>query len=105
MGAAPALRNVDEVALIAVGFERLVLVRPTRESVQAAASGILERLGAGVVRTLGSYMTPRTLRPIRVRRAAIAAIAALAAAEEGIEVIGAERLRELAGEPVERGGY
>ena len=105
MGAAPALRNVDEVALIAVGFERLVLVRPTRESVQAAASGILERLGAAVVRTLGSYMTPRTLRPIRVRRAAIAAIAALAAAEEGIEVIGAERLRELAGEPVERGGY
>lgn len=105
MGATPALRNADEVALIEAGFERLVLVRPTMESVRAAPAGFLERLGAGVARTLAGYMTPRHLRPIRARKAALAAVAALVGAGSGVEIIGAERLRELAGEPVERGAY
>lgn len=105
MGATPALRNADEVDLIAAGFERLVLVRPTRDAQRPATEGFLERLGAGVARTLGGYMTPRHLRPIRVRKAALAAMSALGAAGTGVEIIGAERLRELAGEPVERGGY
>jgi hypothetical protein len=100
MGGAPLIRSGDEIELVAAGFERLVLLRPTRDGQDAAAGNLGERVGAGVVRALTSYMTPKGLQPVRVRRAAQVAMESLAQLEDGVHVIGAQRLRELTGDPL-----
>lgn len=54
-----------------------------------------------VTGTLGSYMTPKSLQPVRVRRAAQLAVDTLAAMPDGVEILGAGRLRELVGDPLQ----
>lgn len=100
MGGTPLIRSSDEIELVATGFERLLLLRPTREAGAAAADSLGERVGAGVVRALTSYMTPKGLQPVRVRRAVQVAMESLASLEDGVHVIGAQRLRELTGDPL-----
>ncbi len=58
------LANLDEQALSAVGFERLLLVRAAQKTPSAAASGFLNQLAAWMLSTL-SYMIPATEQPVR----------------------------------------
>lgn len=101
LGAVPMIRDADEVEIVNAGFERLLVLRPTAEERAARGSGFFGVLGAGVVRVLASYLIPKGLQPIRVRRAAQIAVESLAHLENGVHVIGAAHLRELAGDPME----
>ena len=58
------LANLDEQALAAVGFERLLLVRSAQKTVTAHAKGLLNKTAAWMLSTL-SYMIPATEQPVR----------------------------------------
>ena len=101
MGTVPAIRDADELAILDAGFERTLVLRPVGDSKAASTSDFLEKVGGGVVRTLGSYMTPQALQPVRVRQAAQVAVDTLATMADGVQVIDASRLRELVGDPLD----
>lgn len=101
MGMAPAIRDNDELAILEAGFECMLVLRPVVDGKDTSAPGFFGKVGGVVTRTLGSYMTPKTLQPVRVRRAAQVAVETLAAMGDGVQVIGAARLRELVGDPME----
>ena len=58
------LANLDEQALSALGFERLLLVRSAQKMPTPSASGFLNKTAAWMLSTL-SYMIPATEQPIR----------------------------------------
>lgn len=58
------LANLDEQALAAVGFERLLLVRSAQKTAPVAAKGVLNKVAAWMLSTL-SYMIPATEQPVR----------------------------------------
>lgn len=101
LGDSSLLGNVDELAIAGAGFERLLILRPTAEDRAASAGSGFAALGALVVRILAGYMTPRSLQPVRARRAAEVAVEALATMANGVRVIGAARLHEIVGDPLE----
>lgn len=101
MGAAPVIRDTDELAILEAGFERMLVLRPIDDVRRAAAPGFFARVGGVVTGTLGSYMTPKSLQPVRVRRAAQVAVDTMASMPDGVEILGAERLRELVGDPLQ----
>ena len=100
MGMAPAIRDTDELAILEAGFARMLVLRPSQEGGRRAAPGFFARVGGVVTGTLASYMTPKSLQPVRVRHAALAAVETLATMADGVQVMGAERLRELVGDPM-----
>lgn len=101
MGAAPVIRDTDELAILEAGFERVLVLRPIDDARRAAAPGFFAKVGGVVTGTLGSYMTPKSLQPVRVRRAAQVAVDTLASMPDGVEILGAGRLRELVGDPLQ----
>lgn len=101
MGAAPVIRDTDELAILEAGFERMLVLRPIDDARRATAPGFFAKVGGVVTGTLGSYMTPKSLQPVRVRRAAAVAVDTLASMDDGMQVMGAERLRELVGDPLQ----
>jgi hypothetical protein len=101
MGAAPVIRDTDELAILEAGFERMLVLRPIDDARRAATTGFFARVGGVVTGTLGSYMTPKSLQPVRVRRAAQVAVDTLASMPDGVEILGAGRLRELVGDPLQ----
>jgi len=96
----PAIRDTDELAIVSAGYQRVVILRPVGNDAAPRSSGLLQAIGAGVVRVLASYMTPRTLQPIRRRQVAQITVDALSTRDDGVHLIGAEQLRELAGDPM-----
>ena len=58
------LANLDEQALAAVGFERLLLVRSAQKMSATAAPGVFNKVAAWMLSTL-SYMIPATEQPVR----------------------------------------
>jgi hypothetical protein len=103
MGAVPAIRDSDELSIVNAGFERVLVLRPVQEGASERAPGFLGGVGSLVVRTLGSYMSPKHLQPVRMRHAARAAVDMLATMDNGVQIVGAARLRELVGDPLARG--
>ncbi|MEO6015949.1 MAG: hypothetical protein ABIP46_01735, partial [Polaromonas sp.] len=63
------LANLDEQAVAALGFERLLLVRSARKADDAAPRGFLEKTAAWMLSTL-KYMIPATEQPVRPARLA-----------------------------------
>ena len=101
MGAVPAIRNTDELAIVSAGYERLLILRPVSgDQASVKPRSVFEAVGSGVVRVLASYMTPSSMQPIRVRQAAQAAIDLLAELGDGVHIVGAEKLRERVGDPL-----
>jgi len=100
LGTGSSIRNVDEIALVEAGFTRVVIVRPSVDEVAATAESFGQAVADVLLRTLRSVMAPRRLQPIRKLRAARIAVHALASLGDGVHIIGAARLRELAGEPL-----
>jgi hypothetical protein len=101
VGMVPVVHSAEEMTIVQAGYERLLVLRPVAEDRAQGEGGFLGAVGSGVVRIIGSYMTPKGLQPVRVRRAAQITIDSLAALENGVHVMGAARLRELAGDPME----
>ena len=100
-GMVSAIRDTDEMSIFEAGFERMLVLRPVSEGKTASVPGFFAKVGGMVMQTLGSYMTPKALQPVRIRRAAQFAVDALAPMDDGVQVIGAARLRELVGDPME----
>jgi hypothetical protein len=101
IGAVPVIRDTDELDMVNAGFARLLILRPSAEERSARGKGFFGAIGTGVAGVLASYMTPKGLQPVRVRRAAQTAVEALHGLDNGVHIIGAERLRELVGDPLD----
>jgi hypothetical protein len=100
LGATSAIRNADELAIVNAGYERLLILRPVAAAEASGSGGFFQAVGGGVVQILASYMTPRSLQPIRRRQAAQATVELLATLPDGVHVVGAPQLREMVGDPL-----
>jgi hypothetical protein len=96
----PAIRDTDELAIVNAGYQRVLILRPVADGEASRSTGLLQAIGDGVVRVLASYMTPRSLQPIRRRQAARIAVDSLCSLADGVHIVGAAQLRELAGDPM-----
>jgi hypothetical protein len=98
LGMTPSIRDTDELAILNAGFERMLVLRPVQEGKAASEPGFFGKVGGVVIQTLGSYMTPKALQPLRARRVAQIAVDTLASMGDGVQIIGAARLREQIGD-------
>ena len=85
------LANLDEQAVAALGFERLILVRSARELARLSAGNLLQRTAKTMLSAL-SYMVPQSDRPVRAIHVARLVEAALLHAPPGIHVAAPERV-------------
>jgi len=88
------LASVDEVALVAMGFTRLVLVRPTEaDDIRKLPMplALVRTLG----RTLADIMLPAYTKALSARTAAAAIVEAVRAAKPGVTVVGAKELAAI----------
>lgn len=88
------LSSVDEVTLVAMGFERLVFVRPTAADDMRRlplALNLVRTIG----RTLADIMLPAYTKALSARAAAQAILEAVRAAQPGVSVLGAKELAAI----------
>ena len=82
-----------EVALRELGFERLVIVRPTAADIarQRGVGGMVRSVG----RTLADIMLPGYTRALSAQTAARALLEAVRLAPPGVTIVGARELRAI----------
>ncbi|MFS2034689.1 hypothetical protein ACEN8I_11755 [Polaromonas sp. CT11-55] len=85
------LANLDEQAVAALGFERLLLVRSARKAQDAAGKNVLERVAAWMLSTL-RFMIPQAEQPVRPAKLAEFVDAALQLLPPGTHVAAPELL-------------
>ena len=85
------LANLDEQAVAALGFERLLLVRSARKAQDAAGKNVLERVAAWMLSTL-RFMIPQAEQPVRPAKLAEFVDAALQVLPPGTHVAAPELL-------------
>jgi hypothetical protein len=88
------LTSEDEVALVAMGFTRVVLVRPT-EAEDHRRLPLLLGLVRSMGRTLADIMLPAYSKALSARTAAAAIVEAVRAAPPGVTVVGAKELNAV----------
>lgn len=88
------LASVDEVALVGMGFERLVFVRPTAADDQRRLPMPLA-LARTFGRTLADLMLPSYTKALSAHTAAAAILEAVRGARRGVTVIGAKELAAI----------
>lgn len=93
------LANLDEQAVAALGFERVLLVRTARKP--AAPDGqrnLFERVAGGMLSVFG-YMVPQSEQPVRASRVAAFVLSALQQSPPGIHIAAPETVwRALQGD-------
>jgi hypothetical protein len=87
--------HVREVDLVGLGFETLIVVRPTADYT-AGQGNPLERLIAWGAKAVMEIIIPQRLQPLRARHIAQAAINAVTDLGPGVHILGAARIAELA---------
>ena len=85
------LANLDEQAVAALGFERLLLVRSARKPQEAAGKNFLEKTAAWMLSTL-KFMIPQAEQPVRPAKLAEFVDAALQVLPPGTHVAAPELL-------------
>ena len=85
------LANLDEQAVVALGFERVLLVRSARKAEAPAVSGLLEKTADWMLSTL-KYMIPASEQPVRPSKLAEFVDAALRVLPPGTHVAAPELL-------------
>ncbi|MBA4329885.1 MAG: hypothetical protein C0428_16795 [Polaromonas sp.] len=85
------LANIDEQAVAALGFERVLLVRSAQKPRPQAGRPLLEKLAAWMLSTL-AYMIPTSALPVRPARLAEFVDAALRVLPAGTHVAAPELL-------------
>lgn len=88
------LASVDEVALVAIGFTRLVFVRPTAAA-DARRLPMPLALARTIGRTLADIMLPSYTRALSARTAAAAILEVVRTARPGVTVVGARELAAI----------
>ncbi len=91
------LANLDEHALSAMGFERLLLVRAAQKMPNSAVSGFLNKTAAWMLGVM-SYMIPASEQPVRPSKLAEFVDIALAHLPPGTHVASPELLWRAAGQ-------
>lgn len=86
-----ALSSAGEVELAGLGFETLLVIRPTADPA-AAPAGWLPGLVRTFARMVLDIMLPQRIQPLRARTAALAILEAARRAPAGIHVLGAAQL-------------
>lgn len=85
------LASLDEQAVAALGFERLLLVRSARKAQDAAGKNFLEKVAAWMLSTL-RFMIPQAEQPVRPAKLAEFVDAALQVLPPGTHVAAPELL-------------
>jgi hypothetical protein len=83
------LASLDEHAVAALGFERLVVVRTARKPRSAAPEGLLARVAHAMLSSL-KYMVPQSEQPVRAVKVADFVSQALREAPPGIHIAAPE---------------
>jgi hypothetical protein len=89
------LSSVDEVALVDMGFARLIFVRPTSADDPRRAPTLALSLLRSAGRALADLMLPSYTRALSARAAARAIIEAVRSARPGVTVLGAKELTAI----------
>lgn len=89
------LSSVDEVALVEMGFERLIFVRPTAADDLRRAPSLALSLLRSAGRALADLMLPAYTQALSARSAARAIIEAVRGAPPGVTVLGAKELTAI----------
>jgi hypothetical protein len=90
--------SADEIVLVEMGFERLVIVRPTAADVDEAGASLPRRLVRSAARAVADIMLPQYARALSAKSAARAIVAAVnrpAAPLPPVTVLGARELLAL----------
>lgn len=95
---AHSLASEAEVEIAALGFETLIIVRPTADV--PASSGWLPGAVRSLTRMVLEIMLPASVQPLRARTAAAAILEAVRRAPPGVHVLGARELAALVAETV-----
>lgn len=89
------LSSVDEVALVGMGFNRLVFVRPTAADDLRRAPNVMVTLIRAAGRAMADLMLPSYARVLSARTAALAIVQLVRAARPGVTVAGAKELTAI----------
>lgn len=89
------LANLDEQAVAALGFERLLIVRTARKPGEAQAASPLARVAHWML-SVGKYMVPGSEQPVRSAKVAQFVSHALQLAPPGIHVAAPETVWQAA---------
>lgn len=95
---ARGLGEADEIALVALGFDAVLIVRPTRDGTADPATGAASRLVRAAGRALMHIMLPSAVQPIRASTVAAAILTATARLSPGVTVIGAREITAIVAE-------
>lgn len=83
------LASLDEQAVVACGFERVILVRSARKPANAKFANPLERLAAWMLSVV-RFMVPSSEQPVRASKVAELVDVALRIAPPGVHVAAPE---------------
>jgi len=89
------LADMDEHAVAALGFQRLLIVRSAQKAPAPGRAGVLENL-ARFMLSVGKYMVPSSEQPVRAVKVAQFVAHALQLAPPGIHVASSETLWQAA---------
>ncbi|VWX59998.1 conserved hypothetical protein [Burkholderiales bacterium 8X] len=83
------LASLDEAAVVALGFERVILIRSARKPVAPGFANPLERLAAWML-SITRFMVPSSEQPVRASKVAELVDLALQVAPPGVHVAAPE---------------
>lgn len=83
------LANLDEQAVAALGFERLLIIRSAQKPAPAAAAGLLPGIAQWML-SIFKYMVPTSEQPVRAAKVAQFVAVALQLAPPGIHIAAPE---------------
>lgn len=90
---AHTVTSENEIALVELGFEQLIIVRPTARD--AEHDGGLRGLVRAAGRAMADIMLPRYAQALSARAAARAILEAVRSARDGVTVLGAKDLLDI----------
>jgi hypothetical protein len=89
------LASVDDVALVGMGFERLLIIRPTAADDPRRAPNVIVSVVRAAGRAMADLMLPSYARALSARTAAQAILEAVRQAKPGAAVLGARELSAI----------
>jgi hypothetical protein len=95
---ARTLGHRDEVELLSLGFETVLIVRPTRPEDANAARGLVPGLVRAAGRALAHIMLPTAIQPMRASTVAAAILTAAARVPPGVAVMSAREITAIVAE-------
>jgi len=96
--ASHTVSSEQELALVAMRFETLVIVRPTHDEFEDSRAPWLQRTVTSLGRSVLEIMLPAQVQALRPKTAALAILAAVERVPPGVHVIGARELTEIVAE-------